>query len=194
MTSALHSSLSLRTSINTLFITPSLRSLIFFCSILLLNVLWLVNCFHYDLRQVSLFSRPLKFLSKTVCLWLDLLWSLSLLLCTRNTIMQYILQSPFVPLLLSVPSPPDVFNHIPQANRHVHLLHRLFFSLWLIPRLSFTSFSSFSAGIATLIMAVSSMSSPKYSPTPVLCPHHHHHHHPTSTSSEPLKSSSGASL
>ena len=81
----------------TLVVTPSLRSLLFFCSILLLNALWLINCFHYDLGQVSLFSQPLKFLSKTVCLWLDLLWSLSLLLCTRNTIMQYILQSPFVP-------------------------------------------------------------------------------------------------
>ena len=64
----------------TLVVTPSLRSLIFFCSILLLNALWLINCFHYDLGQVSLFSQPLKFLSKTVCLWLDLLWSLSVLL------------------------------------------------------------------------------------------------------------------
>ena len=95
--------------VSLLIFSSSLRSLLFFCSIVLLNVLWLVNCFRYDLRQVSLLSQPLKFLSKTVCLWLDLLWSLSLLLCTRNTIMQYILQSPFVPFL-SFPSHSQTFS------------------------------------------------------------------------------------
>lgn len=92
------------------------------------------------------------------------------------------------------PSPPDVFDHISQANRHFYLCHRCFSSLWLIPRPSFTSFSSSSAGISTLIMAASSMSSPRYSPTPAPCPPPHRHHHLASASSDPLKSSSGASL
>lgn len=53
------------------------RDLIQKSSLFLLNLLWIVNCIHYDLSFISFFQQPLVWLFKLTCVWLDLLWSLS---------------------------------------------------------------------------------------------------------------------
>lgn len=57
------------------------RDLILKISLFLLNSLWIVNCIHYDLSFISFFQQPLVWLFKLTCVWLDLLWSLSVKLC-----------------------------------------------------------------------------------------------------------------
>lgn len=47
------------------------------CALYLLNFMWIINSMRYDLSLLSLFQQPIKWLFKFTCIWLDLLWSLS---------------------------------------------------------------------------------------------------------------------